>query len=281
MISTTIDTGVDLSFPGANPFKKKSSSGGGGGGGQQSDYYSTLKESPGVRAHEEKKPEVNPLLDRLAGYRRSFKEGIGEGRDFAARNLPFSGMVNPQLEKAIGLRTQFAEQGLGSPVLQALRSNAIGGINQTLAQNLQGLRSQQGAAGVRGGAALAQQQRLREAALGQRQQFENQLMGQDVAFRQQNLGDLERRLAGINAANIGAQLGFGGIGLQMQQQAQATDLADRLLGIAQGDLDIATAPQGGGTSSPLGPAQDAINREYANTAPTAGPWHPIQELSYG
>lgn len=119
-----------------------------------------------------------------------------EGR--AAENL----QLKQLLEGRLG--------GLSAGEGAAMREQALGGIGQQRQTDVRALRGMQGAQGVRGPAAVSQQQDIFNQAADRRSDLEQQLLLRNVAMKQQAAQDFGRELArqqtqglGIEQFNIG------------------------------------------------------------------------------
>lgn len=184
------------------------------------------------------------------------------------------------LAKAKGL-----EQGLSAPQMQAekeLNDQAIGGQLQS---NLMQLRGIQGAQGLRGGSAAAQQMQLGYNALGQQQQ----------AVRQESLDQLAAQQAGVqnflsdnqsnNAFNTGnmqynnqqanaeaagrlsTPLTYAGLLQGARSAGDATNIAQEGV-VTAGDTAAATAKQAAAAQDWLTDPRNPANQAPSGSTPT-------------
>lgn len=151
-------------------------------------------------------------------------------------------------------RRKDALSGLTPEQQNALQSQVLGGIQQGTQTQLRQLRGIQGASGVRGGAAAAQQANILQSGLRQRAQAERDIFTDNIARQAQALNALEGSL----------------------RQAETDELAREQFNIGQGQREkfgqlqtefgfagLGAAERGGIAQQSIGEQQIAEARERA------------------
>lgn len=155
-----------------------------------------------------------------------------------------TGSLDSQDLKDVTEQRRQQAQGFTTEEQNAMRDQNLGNLNAAFQGQQRSLRAQQGASGVRGALALAQQQKVMQGQQGQLAQQERDLFLENINQKRQGLSALEQT-ARTNQdiamrekqGQITTELGYGSLG-----SAERGAVSQRLVGEAQ----AAAAKKAGG-----------------------------------
>jgi hypothetical protein len=239
-------------------------------------------------------PLGQATLERQAELDAALAKGEAKGKEyFGAGSL--GRLENPYAKEQSDIlaRRKSSLAGLAAPEYQALREDAYSGLNQGLQTGLRQLRSQQGASGVRGGAATAQGMNLANAAQQQRRGLERDLLLKNYGIKQEALGNYEKTAGGLSQfdqgmqkynigqgakekyGQLGTMMGYGQLGQGVGGLAQGDVLSQAMLDAAnqqRADADaMRTSPQGWWGDTGVGGSVSAGAASEARPIGSQGP----------
>ncbi|MHA2064492.1 MAG: hypothetical protein ACXABY_08940 [Candidatus Thorarchaeota archaeon] len=162
-----------------------------------------------------KQPSLDPaqLAQQAVGVSQQFQkqrqEDLTRGRERASE--VFADVQAGDIEDIISRRREQLA-GLTPEEQQALEQQGIGGIQQAEQGALRQLRGAQGAAGVRGAQAGAQQADILSQGVEARGDLQRDILIQDISQRRTALDQLEKSLTGERTGAQARELGEASLG---------------------------------------------------------------------
>lgn len=193
------------------------------------------------------------LLDESRAEReKDFAAGRARGQELFSTPIVQESAVERSGSMAdIIKRRRDALQGYAAPEQNALREQAMVGINKSAGQDIRKLRGVQGAAGVRGATAGAQVAGVLKNRGQAAANVERDLFIQNISERQAALDRLEKSISGAEAVEtsrlgnrkfgqLSTELGYGILG-----SGERSAVAQQLIGEEQAKAAAANANRGG------------------------------------